>query len=128
MSHSSQIHLRATQKFIDANSSDVTLKRRKVTSDGQGGRVFTKWDDPETQTIDCQTMRLLSRGNLSDADVRTTSDGRTVIPTFLLVSMPDATAEELDIAIVNGRMFEIVFISRNPEWRQTLEAVEFRGR
>lgn len=128
MTQRSDLHLRTTQSFIDANPVDAILRRRKRDSDGQGGWTLGKLMGPTTQVLDGYRFRLVAVDLVSASQAITTSDGRQVFPTFSLVSMPDTPMEELDVAVLaDGTKLEILGVSDRPEWRRTAKCVEYRG-
>lgn len=129
MPHRSDMHLRQTRRFINENPTSVVVKRRKRTSDGQGGYVFSAVDHADTRTIEGQTVRLVNRGNLSDADAVVTSDGETVIPKWIVIGIPEEVSLlQNDILVFPGnRRMRIVMVEQNPEWRISAQVVEFRG-
>ena len=88
-------------------------------SDGAGG-----WTRERVTDVPAQKMRKVSGFRISDVQQRTTVDGKLVSPMFSLVAMPDARIKHGDIVIVDGKNYEIVFVSLDPSWRLSAEAIE----
>ena len=126
-SFASDHHLRLTRRFIEENPSVATVKRRTRSDDGEGGYALSDVDGEGTHTLDLNAVRLVQRRNLGDQSVRITPDGRSVVPTYIVVAMPDESIKEEDVILLGGQRYEVVFVSRSPQWRLSAEVVEFRG-
>lgn len=92
-----------TQAFIAADARTVVLMRRPRTPDGAGG---TDVGEPVAQGA--QTLRLLPQED--GATARTTAEGETATPEFMLVGMPGTNMARFDEFALDGRRFQIVFI------------------
>lgn len=67
-------------------------------------------------------MRLLPQED--GATARTTSEGETATPEYVLLGMYDANMQRWDkFVLEDGRRFEIVFISENRQYQTKGEAV-----
>lgn len=107
------LHISATQMFIDANPSDITLTRTPMVSDGAGGKVAGT-----PSTLDPQVMRLVGLNNRAASQTRITFDGETVVPTFALIAPPSADMQAGDQFMFEGKLHEVVFVNTHPEWRK----------
>lgn len=119
MTQESRLHLRQTQRFIDENPTEALVTRSKKVSDGMGGWT---WEHPSP--LSPQIVRKVARTQLSSVTTRVTADGRTVVPTFIVIAMPDQDFLVGDDIAMDGLQYEAVYISRNPEWRISVEVVE----
>lgn len=105
-------HVAATERFIDANASAIIIHRPVRVSDGAGG-----WEDSYEEVLAPQTMRLVGSYLQSAQASRITSDGRVVVPEFLLIALPFADIAVGDTFTFEDKVHEVVFVSNHPEWR-----------
>lgn len=123
MSQSSPVHPSQIEMFISFNATDVIVRRRKRTSDGAGGWVLSDLSHADTKTYGPITGRRIGSHRLSATNTVVTADGRTVVPEFTFIFVPDSNVKTFDILIVDGRHYEVVSISDAPSWRLSAEAV-----
>lgn len=110
---------RITKMLIAADPIEVELLRRSRTADGAGGIAVGA---PVAQPV--QTFRLLPQED--GATARTTAEGETATPEFMLAGMPDCDMERFDeFTLADGRRFQIVYVD-NRQYIVKGEAV-FRG-
>lgn len=112
-------HLAATQMFIDERPVDVAIERITKIVDGQGG-----WTKSPPTTLPPQRVRKVAQGRVSDTKQRMASDGALVIPTAVLIGMPDLDVQRYDKFSLYGVLHEVVWVTRLPEWRTSAEVVE----
>lgn len=105
-----------TAMFIAADPIDVVLLRRPRTDDGAGGKSIGA---PVSQPS--QRFRLLPQED--GATARTTADGETATPEFMLMGAYNANMQRFDEFVLDdGRRFEIVYID-NRQYEVKGEAV-----
>jgi len=98
-----------TLAFIAADARSISLDRRVRTSDGAGGFV----NGPPT-TLAAQTFRLLPQED--GATARTTAEGETATPEYMLLGRWDADMERWDEFKIGTRRYQVVFISENRQY------------
>lgn len=118
----SAIHLKQTDAFVAQRPVEIVLHRETKVPDGAGG-----WKTNANTAIAAQTFRLVPIGRVGALSTRTTPDGRIVTPTMSLVGTPPKDVEELDTFSIGEDNYEVVFVSRLPEWRVTAEVIQHRG-
>jgi hypothetical protein len=123
MSQSSPIHSSQIDAFISFNPTEILVKRRKRTSDGAGGWVLSDLSSPDTKTYGPITGRRISSYRLRAMSTVVTADGRTVVPEFAFIFVPNSNVKLFDIFVVNGEHYEVVSLSDAPSWRLSAEAV-----
>lgn len=89
--------------FIRADYRDVSLLRRTRTDDGAGGTLVG-----EALPLAPQRMRLLPQED--GATARTTAEGETATPEFMLMAEWDADMERFDEFEADGARFQIVYV------------------
>lgn len=112
-------HLAATQMFIDERPIELALVRSTKVSDGEGG-----WTKTSPTTLSPQRVRKVAQGRIADTTQRMTSDGALVIPTAVLIAMPDFDVQRYDTFTLDGIPHEVLWVTRLPEWRVQAEVVE----
>ena len=113
-------HVAITAKFIDQNSSTISLRRQERTSDGTGGYT-TAYVDVVGELV----VRRVSR-NLRAVGERVSEQGHTVIPQWTLIMMPDADVQLFDQFDYGDQdhVCEIVWLDNSPPWRIQAEVYE----
>ena len=105
-----EVQRNLTAGFIQADSKPIVLQRRTRTADGEGGYI-----DGEAAPLPTQWMRLIPR---QDGSVeRTTADGRTVTPSYMLMGRHDADMQRWDEFEVGGHRYQIVFINEDRQYQ-----------
>lgn len=95
---------RISAEFIKADLIWVTLQRRSRTPDGAGGTTVG-----DAISLLPQTFRLLPQED--GATARTTSEGETATPEFMLMGTYDSDMARFDqFTLDDGRRFEIVYV------------------
>jgi hypothetical protein len=105
-------HLDLTQWFINENPDDIVIQRRTRVPDGEGGFTFSA-----PTLLPSQVMRKVQRGNISDVVQMVNSAGQVVIPSYILIAMPDADIQVFDLFTLDGRLHEVMAITNRPRWR-----------
>ena len=109
-----------TDKFIQADSVEVTLYRSARSADGAGG-----YTDASPAPLPPQVMRLIP---LRDgAEEQLTADGQKVRPTYMLMGRHDADMQRWDtFTTEDGTRYEVVFVNANRQY-QVKGEVAYRG-
>lgn len=94
---------RISLAFIEADARDVILLRRTRTDDGAGG---IEVGEPVPQPA--QRLRLLPQED--GATERTTSEGESATPQYMLMGQSDANMERYDEFVLDGVRYEVVYI------------------
>lgn len=95
---------RLTAAFIAADVRSIELLRRPRTPDGAGG---TTVGEPVARPA--QAFRLLPQED--GATARTTAEGETATPEFMLLGQSGCDMERFDeFELEDGRRFQIVYI------------------
>lgn len=95
---------RLTQWFILADNISVVLQRRSRTADGAGG-ILVGAAVPQAP----QTFRIIPQED--GATARTTSEGETATPEFMLMGTWDCNMARFDeFTLPGNRRFQIVYI------------------
>lgn len=116
------IQRQLTAAFIKADYLVVVLNRAVWTSDGAGGEV----KGPPTP-LPPQRMRLIPLGSAGDGvQERVTANGEAVTPSYKLLGLYDCDMDRWDEFVVDGRRYEVVFISENRQYEVKGE-VAYRG-
>lgn len=97
------IQRKQTSAFIDADPIMVTLVRRERVSDGAGGKV----PGPAVPQFP-QRLRLLPQED--GATARTTAEGETATPEYMLLCPSDANVQRFDEFTIGGRRYQVVYI------------------
>lgn len=94
---------RISRAFIDADSRSVVLLRGAFTSDGAGGKIRG-----EGVPLAAQRMRLIPQED--GATARTTAEGETATPEYMLMGEWDADMERFDEFELDGVRYQIVYV------------------
>jgi hypothetical protein len=119
MSQTSAEHIALTQAFIDENPSTITLLRRTKVPTGTGGWT---WSASVEQTP--FVARVVGQNLRSFNSTRTSEDGSLVIPTHVLIALPDEDVQVDDQFELEGKLFEVKTVNDRPRWRINAEVVE----
>lgn len=122
MSQTSAEHLALTQAFIDENPSTITLNRRSKVATGTGGWT---WSAPVAQAP--FIARLVGTNLRTYSKQVTTVDGSLVIPTYVLIAMPDEDVVIGDQFTLDDKLYEVATVNDRPRWRINAEVVEHAG-
>lgn len=95
--------MRLSAAFIEADVRTVILQRRTRTDDGAGGTLVG-----EPVPVFPQQMRLIPQED--GATARTTAEGETATPEFMLMGMPDVDMARFDEFVLDGTRYQIVYI------------------
>lgn len=112
------MHRKQTAAYINQNAIEVVLRRGKWEADGKGGTLKAP-----PLPLPSQVCRMVAIGLVRAVTERTTADGRVVVPSYVLVGMPEFDVEVGDIFTYDDRDYEVVNVSRLPEWRTQAEVV-----
>jgi hypothetical protein len=94
---------RISRAFIDADARDVILLRSPRTDDGAGGFVV---GEPVSQGA--QRLRLLPQED--GATERTTAEGETATPQYMLMGPWNANMQRWDEFELDGIRYQVVYI------------------
>lgn len=94
---------RISRAFIAADAISVELSRPTEVSDGAGGRSRTGFT-----TLPPQTFRLLPQED--GATARTTAEGETATPEYMLMGAPDVDVARFDEFQIGDRRYQVVYI------------------
>lgn len=111
-----------TDQFINENPSIVIIIRRTKTATPGGGHV---WSNPTPQIS--QVMRKVPQGrSMGERSVVTSSNGKEVVPTWLLMGYFDANIQRFDLFTIDGTDYEVLSVGRKPLMQRTVaEIVEY---
>lgn len=115
MTLDSDLHLRATQRMIDANPSTVIPMRRTRVANGTGG--WTTSDPVEQSPVVCRKVGISINSNIS----RVTADGAGVLLFAHVISLPDADIQVGDRLSFGDVNVEVLDINFDPPWRLMAE-------
>lgn len=122
MTLASAEHIATTQLFIDANPTTITLSRTTRASDGSGG-----WVPGATTPAGQITGRLVSVSKPGQTLSRVNANGEVVVPDFAFVCLPSADIRIRDQFTIGSHVYEVLFVSQNPEWRKSAEVFRHGG-
>jgi len=93
------------EKLINADPTDITIKRKTSTSDGYGGKIKTE------ETLDPQTVRIYNK----KAQRELVNDSGIVTAYYTssmhkILAKTDADLKEGDTFAYQGKTFEITFL------------------
>lgn len=97
------VQRRLSAEFIAADAQTIVLQRPTRTPDGAGG---TTVGTPVPQAA--QVFRLLPQED--GATARTTSEGESATPEFMLMGYWDCNMARFDEFAIGSRRFQIVYI------------------
>lgn len=112
-----------TRQFIDENPIEVVFTRRTKTPTASGGYT---WTNP--QQIQPQRVRKVipDRQAATQGIRRVTEDGTVIVPSALLIGMIDLDVQRFDLATIDGKIHEVVFVTRRPIFQRTVvEVVQY---
>jgi hypothetical protein len=94
---------RVSLAFIEADGRMIDLLRAPRTDDGAGGEIV---GDP--LPVGAQLLRLLPQED--GATARTTSEGETATPQYMLMGPWNANMKRFDEFVLDGIRYQIVYI------------------
>lgn len=118
MTLDTSLHLHQTQAFIDERPIEVVITRKEKVTTAAGGY---RWANPEA--LPPQVMRLVEMLRIQGRESRMDSDGKLVVPTHIAVMMPDSDIQIHDSFPAYDGTWEVVWVSKLPEWRWQAEVV-----
>jgi hypothetical protein len=107
--------------FINRDPTVMSIIPRHTIVTGSGGK---KWvdDDPVPDEV-VRTIPSTTTGEKQP--VRITPDGRTVMPSWMIMTAP---VTNITIGSIltdgDGNRYEVVYRARVPSWRTVFEAIE----
>lgn len=116
MSLASSAHLKLTERFIAERPIDITVMRRTEVATPAGG---TRREAPVP--LPAQTVRMVEPLRTQSRTERLDENGRVVVPTRVVIGMPDMDIERFDTFTAYGSEWKVVHISELPEWRKSVE-------
>lgn len=107
--------------YILRDPTTVAVQLRHVVRTGTGGKRWVN-DLPEPSEV----VRLVpNRTTTEKQAVRVTPDGRSLMPGWMIVALPDSRIKVGSLLTDgNNVRYEVIYVSRVPSWRLTFEAVE----
>ncbi len=114
-----ELQRRLTLGFLAADAREIVIQRRPRTSDGAGGTVLGSPAD-----LAPQYFRLLPSED--GATARTTAEGETATPEYMLLGRWDADLQRFDEFEIDGRRFQVIFITENRQY-ETKGEVTYLG-
>lgn len=112
------VQQRITAAYVEADAFDCVLTREENVSDGEGGYITQK------VTLPAQRLRL---NPLQDAaSERTSNDGTSLAPGYMLVGPAGADIRRRDTFTKDGRRYEVTFVLENRQY-QTKAEVTYLG-
>lgn len=106
--------------FIERDPTSTVVTRRTFSKTSAGGKKWTVVGDLPAQSFRFVPARTIN----AEQAVRTTQDGRQVIPEWMVVGMPEADLVMGDLLKANGKQYEVVFKTAVPSWRTVYEVIE----
>jgi hypothetical protein len=103
------VQRKLTAAFVEADPLEIQLNRPIRTPDGAGG-----YKDSVAPVGGLQRLRLIPLGD--GAAERTTADGKSVAPSYMLMGTYLADIQRWDEFTVDGRRYQIVFINQNQQY------------
>lgn len=114
------VDLATTQQFIDYRPVEVTIRRPVVTISPAGGRVRGAPITVGTWTV--RPVEGSAVGGHAGSE-RLTSDGALAVPTHRVTAMPDCEVQRFDEFDWDGKTWEVLWVSRMPEWRVEMQVI-----
>lgn len=122
MTHVAQVYARNNiLAFIWRDPTSMAVQNRKTVITSSGGKKYV--NDGETFQ---ETVRMVPSASTSEQQPnRVTADGRTVLPNWMVVALPETEIKVGTILVsATGDRFEVVHQARVPSWRVTFEAIQ----
>lgn len=108
--------IEATQRFIDYRPVSVVVSRTAKTATPDGG-----WTRSAPVAQPAQDIRIVELLRAQATQERINDDGVAVFPTHVGVTLPTADFQRRDTFTAYGERWEVLHVSRLPEWRLSLE-------
>lgn len=106
--------------FIRRDPTTVSIQNRKFSTTSTGGRKYV--NDGETFN---EIVRIIPTQSTSEQQsVRTTPDGRTVLPNWMIVCAPETEITVGSFLYDGGTKYEVIHRARVPSWRVVFEAFQ----
>jgi len=115
-----EVHQANTTAWIESDPVVITLTRSALESDGAGG-----FKPAVPTALAAQTFRM-DRASMAGIRLITTEQGTQVPDSFRIVGEPGADVMEGDDFEVDGRHFQVIFVSSD-RYGRTAAEVEYRG-
>lgn len=121
VSHSTSV--RINRAFIRRDPTVVTPTHRRLQPTERGGY---RWVTGSTGPS--ETVRFVPGTTTAEQHaVRTTPDGRTVIPGWNAICEPTTQIELGDLLPWGTKVMEVIYEADTPSWRKVFELVEYDG-
>ena len=108
--------LASTQRFIDYRPLAVVVQRSNRVATPDGGHTTTPLPD-----LAAQTVRIVEKLPTQATTQRTNESGDTVFADKVAIAMPSADFQRKDMFTAYGELWEVLHVSRLPEWRLSME-------
>lgn len=102
-----------TAAFVASDAQFIVLTRNVRTPNGSGGYTNTKAAQPK------QSLRLQPAQD--GVGERTTADGRSVRPSYMLIGPHTASIQRFDEFTVGTRRYQVVFVQENQQYQVKAE-------
>lgn len=119
MTTASALHIKQTEAFINEAPVDIVIHRRSKEDTPSGGWRWVDEPDLAPQTV--RKVGSYISGATSREVSRTTTDGKVVVPTNIVIGLPDWDVQIGDTFDIDGNSHEVVWISTLPPWRKAAE-------
>lgn len=113
-----EMQLQITEKFIAADSSQVTMLRSEKLNDGAGGFIL---QNEAPVTPDPVTVRMIPRSDRTPE--LALADGRILRPEFAILAMPDVDIQRYDEFYWNGVRWQVADVHPLPEYERKGDVV-----
>lgn len=114
------INVRNTAAFIAADRTIVQPVRTTQLPDGAGG-----FSTVEEQVLDGVPVRLIPSGRQTTAAAEelSTTDGRRIVTSYVLMAMPDCGLQRYDRFVVDGQELSISAVHSTPSYEFKADVV-----
>lgn len=112
------LDLAQTQGFIAYRPSTVMIKRGERTKTDAGG--YKLGEPEEVGEIELRVVEML---RIQGREQRLSAGGELITPTHMAIMMPDQDVLRHDIFDWDDMTWEVLWISKLPDWRWQLELV-----
>lgn len=110
------IGVKSTQAFIAADYEDLVFSRTSRVSDGEGG-----WTNVTPVSFGPLRCRLVPQSDR--VEEVSTSDGRSLRPSFVLVALPTEDLQRYDRFDYKGDTYELASVRPDPEYALKADVV-----
>jgi len=113
-----EMHLQITQRFIEADASQVTMLRSTRNNDGAGGFIL---ENEVPVTPEPITIRMIPRSDRTPE--LALADGRILRPEFAILGMPDVDIQRYDEFFWDGVRWQVAHVHPLPVYEKKGDVV-----